>query len=138
MTENPADYYRCICTTIRQALAGYDAMELAAWMAALNVWEWPEDCPIPKPLGWDAARLFVKVSDTQTDPATPNKALLMGPFWDVLDSLTTKEEQLHAAWLRMGRTTEAFREWWDANEDQRHAILHRDGRGFTLEEAHHG
>jgi len=34
-------------------LESYDTATLCRWSCMLNVFEWPEDFPIPKPEGWD-------------------------------------------------------------------------------------
>lgn len=96
-------YYNGMCAMIQRQLAGYDPETLAMWYVILSHWEWPTECPIAIPQGWDEWGLGV---DT--------KWILGAPLWEVLDSLTTPEQRSWASWQLRGETHDDWQDWWDA------------------------
>jgi len=88
--------------TIRQALAGYDAQTLAAWLVDLNCLLWPADFPLPPPPGWAAA------------PRGRMRYRLAAPVYTVIRQLITAEDFSRAWWtLKLQRSVDEWAAWWD-------------------------
>jgi hypothetical protein len=93
---------------IQTMLAGYDAETLARWYVDLNQFLWPDDCPVPKPQGYDEAPRHCRSADVM------DRYTLNGPLWRVIMQMSTAEDRSRAWWrLSLGRTETEWQEWWD-------------------------
>ena len=98
---------RLRCADWGARLAGYDPATLAAWYSTLNGFVWPEDFPVPKPLGYDAAPHRCRAG-TVVDRFSLQRSVMQA-----LRHLTTSEERSRAWWRQMGRTDVDWQDWWD-------------------------
>lgn len=103
---------------IEVALAGYDPALLADWCVDLNCFRWPKDCPVPMPQGYGVAPRRCR------DGSVVDRFTLHQALWHVLMHLTTGEDRSRSWWrLALGRTDEAWQDWWDANPAAEEAYI---------------
>jgi hypothetical protein len=100
-------------TDFPRLLAGYEPATLAAWYADLNAFQWPDDFPIAKPLGYDALPQHSAV-------APLDRYTALRPLMEALQAMTTPEDRSRAWWRHLGRADEAWAAWWDREGDAFH------------------
>jgi hypothetical protein len=89
-------------TTMLSLIAGYPVDELARWKVALNIYTWPNNCPVPCPAGF-------------LDASEEERMRLASPLWQCLNMQVSNEAFTRAWWIyELGRTETAWAEWWDA------------------------
>lgn len=97
---------------------------LARWANTLNAYEWPIDMR-DKPAGFDDLPVAHR-SPLRYD-AEGSKAFHVGPLYNEIFALIGDKEMLRWHWLHnLDETNERFEEWYEADNEGRWALIHRD------------